>query len=150
MLARVLTSLQRRPARLIPIVSGLVFIVVLAQWPVAEQHRQGLLREFASITPVAGARELSTESGSKPVSAIATKTYGSLATQDVIAEHYKTVLGMAGWILSGERETTSGHESCFVRGDEAAALTIGTMSHPDWRYSISLVWRSFVEARTLP
>lgn len=126
-----------------PIVIGLVVIVLLAQWPVAEQHRQGLLREFESITPVVGARELSTESGSKPTSAIATKTYASLATDDVIGLHYKTVLGLAGWALDRERETTSGRESCFVRGDEVLALTIGSTSHPDWRYSLSLGWHSF-------
>lgn len=130
-------------ARVLPVVFGIVVVIQIAQWPNAEQHRQALLREIESVPRVAGALELNTESGSKPTSAIATKNYGSLVQDDVIAAHYKDVLGRAGWSLVRERETSSGREFCFARGDEAAALYVAGTSHPDWRYSLSLGWGSF-------
>jgi len=125
-------------------VAFLAFVIVeLGQWPAAEEHRRSLVLELASIPPVADARELYSETGSKPVSAGATKNYASLMLEADITTHYQRALEAAGWKLLAQRSSSLGLELCFGHADEFAALTVAGTSHPDWRYSLSLGWRAF-------
>lgn len=113
----------------------------LLTWPTAEQQRQRVALELASLPAPSGSVLAFTESGSKPLSAIAIRYFASDALSDDITAFYRATLQRSDWIVQSESLLNGTQGVCFHRDDLSASVEVAPIASPTWfRFSVTMSW----------